>query len=420
MPTIFSNRPGHDYVINPFSRLSAASTRLQLAAPYFTSPQPILEAAAQGKRVQLLIGLNEATRPAALRQVHEVPGIDIRYFTRRFHAKLYVFDQAVLLGSANLTQAGLTDNREAVICLDRPEDRQAIDEARALFAELWEAGHVLTREKLNLFEQACRTLGRRPQDAEKTFEDALGVAQPTNVAVESKETSREHKFLEGLRRQIYEEYRPAFHEVMTVLEEYGHHRPELVSAGRANDAARFLSFVRLTHVAGDAWKQAPQRVRDERRPLIAGLGEDWATTDRPRIPEDYLSWLQTVRDIFGTAGSIEAADRTRIITGLMCLHAFAEQSRYVEGGRPNLPGEFWAANQDDLDRVKRTLTFLLHGSGDFVERLYDVINDPDRKLGRFGLYCALELYGTVKTEEFPPMNGRTAKVLRFLGFDVKA
>jgi hypothetical protein len=44
---------------------------------------------------------------------------------------------------------------------------------------------------------------------------------------------------------------------------------------------------------------------------------------------------------------------------------------------------------------------------------------PSMKLGRFGRFCALELDGTVKPEECPPINGRMAKALRYLGFDVK-
>jgi hypothetical protein len=49
-----------------------------------------------------------------------------------------------------------------------------------------------------------------------------------------------------------------------------------------------------------------------------------------------------------------------------------------------------------------------------------VLNDPKVKLGLFGFFCALELYGTVKPDDCPPMNGRMAKALRYLGFDVKA
>ena len=36
----------------------------------------------------------------------------------------------------------------------------------------------------------------------------------------------------------------------------------------------------------------------------------------------------------------------------------------------------------------------------------------------FGYFCALELYGTIKPAECPPMNGRMATTLRFLGFGI--
>lgn len=75
MSRIFSNGPNKDYVINPFSHMISDSSRLHLAAPYFTQAEPILEAAKSGKSVQLLIGLNEATSPQALRKIHEVSGL---------------------------------------------------------------------------------------------------------------------------------------------------------------------------------------------------------------------------------------------------------------------------------------------------------------------------------------------------------
>ena len=63
MNRIFSNGPNKDFVINPFTHLIAGSSRLYLAAPYFTQPDQLLEAAREGKAVQLLIGLNEGIRP---------------------------------------------------------------------------------------------------------------------------------------------------------------------------------------------------------------------------------------------------------------------------------------------------------------------------------------------------------------------
>ena len=142
MSRIFSNGPHGDYIINPFNRLMHVASRLYLACPYFTHAEPLRRAATDGKSIRLLVGLNTATSPSALREVHEVPGIQIRYLTHRFHAKVYIFDSAALLGSANLTDSGLTANREAVICLDPTEDADAVEDLRALFHELWNSGQV--------------------------------------------------------------------------------------------------------------------------------------------------------------------------------------------------------------------------------------------------------------------------------------
>ena len=122
-----------------------ASARLHLAAPYFTLADPVLAAVKAGKSVQLLVGLNAATSPQALNRVHAIQGLAVRI--NRFHAKIYIFDNAALLGSSNLTDGGLYSNREAVICLDQDNDINAVEEIRALFLELWEDAQVLTNER---------------------------------------------------------------------------------------------------------------------------------------------------------------------------------------------------------------------------------------------------------------------------------
>jgi hypothetical protein len=104
--------------------------------------------------------------------------------------------------------------------------------------------------------------------------------------------------------------------------------------------------------------------------------------------------------------------------GLMSIYAFSEQSRFVKGGATNLPSAFWSGNPD-VQKVKRALTYLLHEQGDFIQRLHDVLYDRDLKLQLFGLFCSLELFGCLNPLECPPMNGRMAKALRFLGFNVR-
>lgn len=420
MNRIFSNGGSSDFVINPFIELAAGSKRLYLAAPYFTHAEPVLNAINEGQSVQLLIGLNAATDAKALRVIHGRAEIAIRYLTHRFHAKIYIFDDAALIGSSNLTEAGFLFNREAVICLDRPEDADTIDDVKALFHHLWEAGRVLTDERLDTFERAKKTLAEEPSDLDATIEKAIGRAEPPNIDVESRKVPSERMFLEGLRQQVYEQYRPAFDEVTTILDEKALRRSDLAGVGSAIETNRFLNYLRLTHIIGDeAWQTATQRNKAERRADIERLGREWVDAADNKVPEDYFARLEAVGRIFGTASAFGLAGKDEITEGLMSIHAFTEQFRFVKGGYENLPTEFWKLNRNDVQRVKNTLAHLAYGSGDFIQRLHDVLYDPSMKLSKFGRFCALELYGTVNPKECPPMNGRMAKALRYLGFGVR-
>ena len=118
--------------MNPHRQMVERSRTIWAAAPYVTTIDQLLEAQRAAKEIRLIVGLNDCTSPSALRQIHGLPNIGIKFFTRRFHAKFYLFDDQALLGSSNLTQGGLSLNREATILLDSEDD---LDELRSLFSE---------------------------------------------------------------------------------------------------------------------------------------------------------------------------------------------------------------------------------------------------------------------------------------------
>jgi len=419
MPTIFSNSPvARDWVRKPFERLAKSSNRLWLAAPYFTEPSVILEAAAAGKPVQLLVGLNTATRPEALRRVHSLPGVAIRFYTHRFHAKLFIFEEGALIGSSNMTDGGLASNREGTVLLDPHDDPERYGEVQALFSELWASGDVLTDVKLKAFTTVWNQINVGP-DPQKLIDNQVGHREPPNISVDSKGSSKTRDFLEGLRRDVYERYRPAFLEVNEILAIMGLRRPDLSQVDQMHETNRFLNWVRLRHVHGDdAWRLAPIRDPDERRGLVSSYGAEWVQASDNMVPDVFFDWLDNVSRHFGTADAVDAASKADIGEALMSLHAFTEQLRFVKGGMPNVLPEFWRENSDDTERVRSSVRHLLHGNGDFAERLHDVLFDPTRKIRMFGKFTALELFGTVHPNVFPPVNGRMVKAMRFLGYSV--
>ena len=185
MPLIFSNGPLKDFVKNPFQNLLTQAVTLFLAAPYFTEYADIVEAAHKGKHIDLIIGLNPLTSHEAVKAVLKEPNISVRYFTDRFHAKIYLSDQRGILGSANLTAGGLLSNREAVCVFDPQEDGDKLDELRALFSELWETAPVLTDDIAQKFAAAMLVLQRRGFNPDAEIIQALGVVEPTNIGVQS-------------------------------------------------------------------------------------------------------------------------------------------------------------------------------------------------------------------------------------------
>ncbi|MBR0673503.1 phospholipase D-like domain-containing protein [Neoroseomonas soli] len=418
MARLISNGGTGDYVRGAFEKLASQSRTLLLAAPYFSNHEPISEALKRGASLRLIVGLNSATHPHHLRALVGSPRTAVRFYTGRFHAKLYVFDNAALVGSANLTEAGFQSNREVVACFTEPDDSEPIIQARAIFEELWSDARAMSRGTLDVFEEAWRSARRIGPDPEAAITNAVGKVEPPSVNVERRKSFADQAAREALRRQIEEQYRPAFDEVARLLADGDLYRDDVMQIDAPFRVNRFLNWVRLTHALHDDWKEAPLRAADERRAEIVRLGQAWRDAEDGKVFEGYAEGIQDVLAPFAEPEILRVASKAQITAGLMGIHAFQEQMRFTAGGREALPRRFWAENNDDVARVRDTLTYLLHGPGDFVDRLYGTTADARWKLALFGKFCGLELCGTVRPQECPPVNGRSAKALRFLGFNV--
>lgn len=77
-------------------------------------------------------------------------------------------------------------------------------------------------------------------------------------------------------------------------------------------------------------------------------------------------------------------------------------------------------NENELNKVKNTLIYLLHDKKSSIgKRIANCIYDPNYKLNEFGQSNVQELIGWINNENMPVINGRTTKVLRYFGFDVR-
>jgi hypothetical protein len=308
--TLLSNGEGKDFVRGAFQRLAEKSKTLLLAAPYFTYPEPLLDALKRGSSVSLLVGLNSTTRADALRAITAERRTSVRFYTGRFHAKLYVFDEAVLVGSANLTESGFQSNREVVAWLSEPEDENAVDEARVIFRILWDNARSLSQGTLREFEQAWLAARRTGPDPDATIAIAVGKVEPPSVNVDSRKAVGVQVALERLRRQIQEEYKPAFEEVGAILNTEGLYREDVTDIDPPFRTNRFLNWLRLTHAPGDTWKEAPVRNSDERRGEVVRRGQEWCAAKDGRVYEGYAEGIQGVLAPFADPAVLPLAPRS--------------------------------------------------------------------------------------------------------------
>lgn len=419
----YGNSPATGYTIDFFRHNAVGATEAFLASPFFSTYEPIAELTKHGCVVKLIVRLCSITPPPVLRQALNDANVHVRYYTdRSFHAKLYLIDRVALVGSANLTNAGLMSNREVSVVLMKDRDG-SFEDVRGMFNLFWEYADVLTPDVCSRYEEAFRKVGasRAEEELQAYIERFVNPAKPPSAAVGSDRVSKRRAFLQGLRRKYDEELIPAFNEVRTVFEASGLRRPEFAQGDSEIELGRYLGWLRIVHAPGDSWRETSLANAAERgRRILAGL-EHWAAVEEATAgdmvrAENEVGNIHRLQAAFDSPAGLEALSYDELFDALSGVHAFYDRLRFVAGGLEGLRADFLARNS--VRSIKDSLHYLLYGEATSLERAYDCIYDERRKLGGFGEACVMELLGWMDPDR-PPINGRTIKALRFLGFDVR-
>ena len=276
----YGNTTASGFTINFFSENAVGARDAYLASPFFTTFDPIRTLTNQGCAVRLLVRLCSITPPKIVRQALADPNVTLRYYTcRDFHAKLYIIDDVAMVGSANLTVAGLMTNREVSVVLRKGRD-PAFDELPGMFNMFWDYADTMTPEICGQYEQAYKLIGNAKEDAafQSHLEQFVSAATPPSAKVGSERVSTRRSFIQGLRRKYDEQLVPAFHEVAEVFDELGQRRPEFGDADREIELGRFLGWLRIARAPGDAWKATALLDKGQRKSRIISYLNDWNTT----------------------------------------------------------------------------------------------------------------------------------------------
>jgi len=418
---LFTNRNSHkDFVHTALSELGDLPSNVYIAVAFFTDATIVQHLVSRGSTVRLIVRLGFPTQAYALQGLLDRAGVEIRYFTApSFHPKLYLFgDRAALVGSANMTDSALWSNQEVCVLIDSDDPR--LQELSALFNFYWNHARVLTREVLRKYEEVMAGYKRMRQDETKMADDVkakVGHVEVPNIGRDEATESKENLFIEDFRK-TYQEFLSAFSIVRRIYERVGKRKASAGLIPLRLEIDGFVSFVRETVAKGSAWKETALSSGPEREKYIEALIRKWHETpwayfEEEVVPENYPRLIR----VFGAPETIRSASDEELVDALDTVHAFRELLRFVKGGLDSLHRRFVEVNEGK--RLRDCLIYLLYGPHSAEERMANLLFSPAYKLNMFGQSCVQEMIGWVNREDLPVVNGRTTKVMRYLGFDVR-
>lgn len=420
MEGLYTNRTSlSDYVQNGILSVSDVSD-VYIAVAFFTEANTVEEIASNGCHIRLIVRLGFPTKPSALRKLTAHKNIEIRYFTdTSFHPKLYIFgDKIALVGSANLTKAALLTNQEVVISLNSEDER--FIELAALFAAYWDEASVLTEDHIKEYEKIYTKSSAALKiinDDTNAVLDKIGRVVFSNIDRGIKKKSKENIFIESYRK-TYQESVTAFNRIQEVYIATGKRKFDEKTIPLRLEIDSFFSFVRDVHATHETWRETSIGWDSNRKKHLRPLIDEWINTEWDHFDKTITKVnYPLIKRVFASPASINAASMTEIVRALVVLHSFHDRLRFYNGGLETLKREF--ARQNELPKVRASLIHLLFGKGDAIKRMSDLIYNNTFKLNEFGQANVQELLGWINSENIPVINGRTTKVLRYFGFDVR-
>lgn len=384
------------------------NTQVYIASAFFSEAELALKMVDNNCTIMLIVRLDNGTSPEALEKIINNPNIDIRYFTGAyFHPKFYIFgNQTAYLGSANFTHKGLTTNNEANIEFDSEEP--VFDDLKQLFFNYWKEAEVLTKEKILEFKQELSNY--KFVDASRNIAKKIGEVTFNNVGRED-ERDKKDIYISSFRK-AYQLYINRFNNLKSIYEKTGVRRYPEVPLRIEVD--RFLWWIREGYAVGETYKDVPERNFQEIEKLVIPYIKEFEITKNDYLDSSAATRFNNVHNGFASKEKIEKMDFEEIFSVLDEVYAFDDTLRFYNGGRPTLKQCF--KDRNPLEKIKKTVIYLVFGTDDYEERIFNCLYLQEYKLEGFGDHCVKELYGLVNPNDIPICNGRTLKSMEWLGY----
>lgn len=420
MQNLYTNRNSKkDFIQNGIYEYVKDGMDIFIASAFFTEFDVIKNLLEKNCHIRIVVRLGFPTSPFALEKLLNNNNIEARFYTSHsFHPKMYIFgDKSVLIGSANLTRAALLTNQEIMVGL--PSDDSRFEELTQLFAEYWAEAEVLNKDAIasykNIYEK-FKNASQLISDLDNEVINTLGEKNFSNINRGKKKTTKKSIFLDTYRKS-YQESVSAYKKIEEIysLKNRKVHEDDIPLRLEIDS---FFSFVRDRYASQETWKQQPIGWDNSKKLILNSLIDEWLSIEWRHFEERIAREnYPLIRSVFHSPESINSSSAGELVDALCVLHSFHDRLRFYKGGLETLKTEFLDSN--NINDIKKSFIHLLHGKSDVVARMSDCLFDDSYKLNEFGQANVQELVGWINTENLPVINGRTTKVLRYFGFDVR-
>jgi len=152
----------------------------------------------------MIVRLDHGTNAIRLKEIVNLPNVFVRYFTgTRFHPKFYLFKNGIgIIGSSNLTNAGLMNNNEANISI--PVDSPIYDELEKQFNIYWVNARVLDINVLNKYIETCdknqNELDKMKNKIDESIKNEFGIIEYSDTNYSKEFFDKRELYIEDFKR----------------------------------------------------------------------------------------------------------------------------------------------------------------------------------------------------------------------------
>jgi HKD family nuclease len=391
-------------VADTLRKLSRSADEVRLAVAYFSENELLMEWLEQKLKIALLIALQPPTDPLLLKRLLPLPlsKSEVKFFHSNFHCKLYLFYKssepfAALVGSSNFTSGGLGTNLETNVHLTADEH---ISPLVSQFDEMWREAAALSPQDVNtyqIFYKQTKATRDKLSAKHRTFEGRH---------IRPRLSGRRSKTIK--EALDYFAFWKCVDEVVEII------RP--ISKKHWPSVRPYLTVDHFWHWIVKVWDRTnSSKLQSDpayRKKVLPDLFRRYAAWEKSQYYH-MTDW----KEIAARLSSLLRPERIHRLTRAQASEIYASlHSGAMRTQRFNANENF--ANDNELDRLRNSLNYLLWSSDDIAVRISALLRDPKYKLRHFGSSNTQELLGWCHPT-LPLRNDKADKAVELLGYKFK-